>query len=260
MPEHSKYILTIGGFDPCNGAGISQDVKTLESLGCQALSVITCMTIQNDREIREVRWLEIGEVFAQIDVLLDRYPVGWAKISLTKNMDDLVQILEKLKTRLPGVRIIWDPIRAASSGFVFNRQDTDLLHEVLRKIYLATPNWKEIAHWGTGRPEEIAERLASLVNICLKGGHRPEKIGSDMLFLKDGAVKELHADRIADGGKHGSGCVFSSAVLASLADGEDLENSVVRAKQYVTAFIESSSGNLGSHFKTNSIKSAGIEY
>ena len=43
--------------------------------------------------------------------------------------------------------------------------------------------------------------------------------------------------RIAGGGVHGSGCVFSAAIAASLALGMDLLEAVRSAKRYVTAAI-----------------------
>ena len=45
----NKYntVLTIAGSDSSGGAGIQADLKTMTSLGCYGLSVITSLTAQN---------------------------------------------------------------------------------------------------------------------------------------------------------------------------------------------------------------------
>jgi hydroxymethylpyrimidine/phosphomethylpyrimidine kinase len=86
--------------------------------------------------------------------------------------------------------------------------------------------------------------------VVIKGGHRA---GAPTDLFHDGRrFVELRAARIAGGGAHGTGCVFSAAIAASLARGMELLDAVRAAKRYVTAAIRHSyrySGRpLPSHF------------
>jgi hydroxymethylpyrimidine/phosphomethylpyrimidine kinase len=47
--------------------------------------------------------------------------------------------------------------------------------------------------------------------------------------------------------KHGSGCVLSAAITASLAKGDTLENAISKGKEYVTDFLKSNNTLLGYH-------------
>ena len=51
MNHHSNpslpVVLTIGGFDPSSGAGITADLKTFSAHNCYGVAAITALTIQN---------------------------------------------------------------------------------------------------------------------------------------------------------------------------------------------------------------------
>ncbi|MCP4120852.1 MAG: thiamine phosphate synthase [Bacteroidetes bacterium] len=241
-------ILTIGGFDPSNGAGITADVKTFEALNKPALSVQTCMTVQNESEIRKIYWFTYEQIIEQIEVLLELHRPRFVKLSLTENLESAWNIVEFLKEKLPGVKIIWDPVMRSSSGFDFyDHVDKSFLMKILKGVYLATPNWEEIGKWRDGDPIETAARYSSLVYICLKGGHRPDKPGVDTLFKDGRTVHSFPPVRRSLYSKHGSGCVFGSALTAYLSGGADINNAIRRAKDYIEAFLDSDPGLLGRH-------------
>jgi len=241
-------ILTIGGFDPSNGAGITADVKTFEALGKPALSVQTCMTVQNESEIRKIYWFTHEQIIEQIEVLLELHRPRFIKLSLTENLESAWNIVEFLKENVPDAKIIWDPVMRSSSGFDFyDHVDKSFLMDILKGIYLATPNWEEIGKWRDGDSLETAARYSSLVYICLKGGHRPDKPGVDTLFKNGRAVHSFPPVKRSLYSKHGSGCVFGSALTAYLSGGADVNNAIRKAKDYIEAFLDSDPGLLGRH-------------
>lgn len=248
MQGSGKYILTIGGYDPSNGAGITQDVKTLERLGKPAVSVLTCVTVQNDAEVRSVEWLAQDTIHRQVDVLLDRYRVSWVKVSLVRDLASLRSLLRHLKLRLPEVRVVWDPVQVSGSGYRFNTQDSYvLLVDVLRDCYLVLPNVMEWNSWTNAGAGSGKTQLREIVNICITGGHRPDDPGTDILFQTGGSRTEIPAERLVENEKHGSGCVFASAVTAALSEGRRLVEAIGIAKTYVAGFIDSAPGPLGIH-------------
>jgi len=54
--KNRPYILTIAGFDPSGGAGLTADIKTFESLKCYGLAVCTANTVQNDTAFSACYW------------------------------------------------------------------------------------------------------------------------------------------------------------------------------------------------------------
>jgi hydroxymethylpyrimidine kinase/phosphomethylpyrimidine kinase len=81
--------------------------------------------------------------------------------------------------------------------------------------------------------------------VLVKGGHlinafAPER-ASDVLLSRDELVV-LEADRVATKNDHGTGCSLSAAIVAGLALGRDVPNSVRDAKSFVLAALASAAG------------------
>ena len=73
--------------------------------------------------------------------------------------------------------------------------------------------------------------------VVVKGGHLGGDYSTDVIF--DGnRFMELTHRRIFTHNTHGTGCTFSSAVAAFLAQGKDFFDAVKSAKEYVTGAIE----------------------
>ena len=85
--------------------------------------------------------------------------------------------------------------------------------------------------------KEAARAIAALGprHVVVKGGH----FGSDAVdVLFDGErFTELPAKRVATTSTHGTGCTFSSAIAAGLANGKGVGEAVADAKAYVTEAI-----------------------
>ena len=58
MPEKQPVVLTIAGFDPSSGAGVTADIKTIAAHGCYGVACITAMTVQSTVGVRRVQALD----------------------------------------------------------------------------------------------------------------------------------------------------------------------------------------------------------
>src|SRR5216683_2327489 len=47
-------VLTIAGFDPTSGAGVTADIKTMAAHGCYGVTAITALTVQSTAGVRQV--------------------------------------------------------------------------------------------------------------------------------------------------------------------------------------------------------------
>lgn len=242
------YILSIAGFDPSSGAGLTSDVKTSEALKCYGLSICTANTIQNDVEFIACHWTPIDIIKSQITILFDRFEIEYIKIGIVENWDILLDIISFVLLKNPKVKIILDPVLQSSSEFQFHDSDENTLHAILDKIYLITPNYNEIKQLFSNKSiEETIIHIQSKTNLFLKGGHYEDAIGKDQLFLTNGKQYILNPKQKDYSEKHGSGCVLSTAIASYLALGFPLLKACYRAKRYTEKFLTSNKTLLGTH-------------
>jgi len=252
MSDYQLFIMTVAGFDPSGGAGLLADIRTFEHHKQYGLGVVTANTIQNDSEFLATEWTEEKTLIKQIDILLKKYSVEFVKIGLVKNVYFLDEIINRLLFYNCNVKIIWDPVIKATAGKTFHNEINNLLLEkILNKIYVLTPNLDEIKILFPENYSKESELLNIVkqykCNLLLKGGHSKESRVVDQLFTKNG-TKKFEGKKFQGYSKHGTGCVFSSALTANLAKRNTLKNSCKNAKKYVEKFILSNKTNLGSHF------------
>ena len=248
MSAH-QYILTIAGFDPSSGAGLTSDIKTFQAHGLYGLSVCTAVTVQNDVDFFESHWMETEVVLNQIDVLFQRFSIDYVKIGIVKNWLSLSQIISKLKVLNPSVKIVLDPVLKASAGFDFHEQEMmNFFDGILSQLTLITPNYEEIKALYPNRSiDETIEHISSKTNLYLKGGHRSDKVGLDQLFYNKIVQLNIEPGIKNVSSKHGSGCVLSSVLASNLALGYSLTESAQLSKKYIEQFLSSNTTLLGTH-------------
>lgn len=244
-------VLTIAGFDPSAGAGILADIKTYECIGVYGIGIITALTLQTEKKFKSIQWRNVSTIKEEMAFLLKQYPVKYAKIGITRNMEMLQEIIHTLNKK--NILIVWDPVLKSSTGKnFFHRKNLLQIKNIIKDIYCVTPNVEEaLILSGQTNTIEAGLYLSKHTNVIIKGGHNQEHLGTDVLFLhpKSRSVKILPQTNSLVYPKHGSGCVFSSALTAYLALGYSLRKSAQMAKIYTEHFLASNKTLLGYHFK-----------
>ncbi|PCI31343.1 MAG: hydroxymethylpyrimidine/phosphomethylpyrimidine kinase [Flavobacteriaceae bacterium] len=246
------YVLSIAGFDPSGGAGLIADSKTMEALKCVGLAVCTANTVQNDVSFKACYWTELSIMLDQIALLFERFPIGFVKIGIVENWLVLDTLLTDLLLHQPNLKIILDPVLSASASYLFHADDSsdemEFLDKVLEKTYLITPNFEEIQGlYAAKNIEETIAHISSKTHLLLKGGHREDSLGKDVLYHRNGSVVEMLPEKGNYTEKHGSGCVLSSAITCYLSLGFSLENSCVQGKRYTEKVLSSTTNLLAYH-------------
>lgn len=237
-------VLTIGGFDPSAGAGVLADVKTFEQCKVYGLAVNTANTVQTGSDFVSVNWLDEALIWEQLKLLKSAYKIRFIKMGLIPSFEWIKKVADLFSENDP--IIVVDPILKTSSGFDIDHEIPKLIHNFSYCSYL-TPNWNEVKLLAQEEDAyKAAQDLVKWCNIYLKGGHSKDRVGKDYLFTK-GAVKTLSPKGSCVSEKHGSGCVFSAALLAYLSLGYPELKACLKAKQYVTRFLESNKTLLGFH-------------
>ena len=247
--KNRPYILTIAGFDPSNGAGLTADVKTFESLKCYGLSVCTANTIQNDTDFTDCHWTPIEVIKGQIDILFKRFDISVVKIGIVENWTILNTIIDIVLEKNASAKIVLDPVLKSSTDFDFNNDtSTEKLDTILDKIYLITPNYNEIQQLYKDKSiEGTIAHISSKTNLFLKGGHNDKAIGKDQLFTTDKKEFNLNPKLPNCSEKHGSGCVLSSAIASYLVLKYPVLKACYKGKRYTEKVLNSNKTLLGYH-------------
>lgn len=236
--------LTIAGSDSSGGAGIQADLKTFSALGVFGMSAITAVTAQNTLGVNAIRELDEAIIDAQIAAIYDDIVVGAVKVGMLSSAI-IVQTVADALSRYGAKHIVVDPVMVSKSGSRLLRPEAmNALKDMLFPLAeVVTPNLleaSEIAGFAvTNRQgmEEAARVIHDLgpKYVVVKGGHL-DGPACDILF--DGHTFAcFENERINTIHTHGTGCTFSSAIAAGLAQQLSVEASVRRAKQYITGAI-----------------------
>lgn len=241
-------VVSIAGLDPTAGAGLLADVKTCEQHRCLGFGVASALTVQTENTFHRVDWLPLTTILDQAAPLFAQYAVAVVKIGIIENFTVLDSLVRWITAQRADIRLVWDPVLAASAGFRFvDDVEPARLQEVLRRIYLVTPNVPEARQLaGIDDAQEAARQLARYCRVYLKGGHLTEHTGTDYLYEAEQVTTFLPGTHRA-WPKHGSGCILSSAIAANLAWGKSLPQACTEGKAYIERILNSNENLLAYH-------------
>lgn len=255
MPEKIPVALTIAGSDSGGGAGIQADLKTFAALGVHGASVVACLTAQNPARVLAIEPCPPHMLRRQLEAVFQELPPAAVKTGMLFSAENICVAAGFLKNqRAP---LVVDPVLVSTSGakLLQPRALKMLLDRLIPLAALVTPNLAE-AQILSGRKISSLEEMddaARKINwrfgcaALVKGGHlRGERRATDIFF--DGQTRMvLRAPFVKGIRTHGTGCVYSAAICAALARGENLPRAVQTAKRFVTRAILKSC-RIGNHF------------
>lgn len=242
--NNMKTALTIAGSDSCGGAGIQADIKTMTMNGVYAMSAITALTAQNTTGVRAISEVTPEFLGQQLDAVFEDIFPDAVKIGMVASSELIHAISEKLlfyKAR----NIVVDPVMVATSGSALLKTDAidTLTRELLPMATLVTPNIPEAEILSDSKIETADDMRAAAkkigdTNNCavlLKGGHSVND-ANDLLYA-DESFQWFEGKRIQTENTHGTGCTLSSAIASNLAKELPLDESVRRAKEYISGAL-----------------------
>ncbi len=239
-----KRVLTIAGSDSSGGAGVQADLKTITLLGAYGASVITALTAQNTLGVQAIHNPPPEFVAQQIDSVLSDIRFDAAKTGMLSTAAIVEAVADRLAAAaLPD--IVVDPVMVAKGGARLLAPDAEaaLIERVLPLASLVTPNLPEAEALTRRRVASVDDMKQAAARICgmgpqavlVKGGHLA---GDAVDVLFDGERFELFpGERIPSRHTHGTGCTYSAAIAALLAQGMELAAAVAEAKRFVAEGI-----------------------
>ncbi len=240
-------VLSIAGFDPSSGAGITADIKTIAAHRCYGAACITAITVQSTAGVKQLQPLAgdlVGRTLAELAADL---PIAAVRIGMLGS-GEVAHAVADFLARAALSNVVLDPILKSSSGAdLLDVPGVAVLRERLLKLAtLITPNIEEAAAL-SGQPvanvpemKTAAVRLHELgaKDVVITGGHLDQPIDLLSIPTPGGCEQEeLRSDRVRSRSTHGTGCAFATAVACNLAVGRGVREAVLLAKAYVTQTI-----------------------
>jgi hydroxymethylpyrimidine/phosphomethylpyrimidine kinase len=247
MAASPPVVLTIAGFDPSSGAGITADIKTIAAHECYGISCITALTIQSTQGVRRVEGVDPKIVAETLQELVSDLAVAAVHIGMLGNEQVVAVVADFLgQAELP--HVVLDPILKSSSGAdLLDAAGTrQLIERLIPLAELVTPNLDEASALtrmtvtNLDQMGEAAARLHSLgaANVVVTGGHLEKAIDLLSFTTPRGTEREVFkADRQRSNSTHGTGCAFATALACHLAHGRGIPEAVLLSKAYVSAAI-----------------------
>lgn len=247
-------LLTIAGFDPSSGAGITADLQTFWNHGLYGMSAITSLTVQSARGVAAVEPVHGDLLRRTLDCLAADLRLAGVKIGMLATSEVVSEVAAFLeRSDIDPTRVVLDPVlRSSSEVELLEASGVEKLRaDLLPLVGWVTPNLDELAaltrqpvadraaiHAQARLLQELAATKSGVrgLNIVVTGGHLDPP--DDFLLTADGREAWFPGTRVrARGihGEHGTGCAFSSALLCRLVLGDAPEDAVLAAKAFVVA-------------------------
>jgi hydroxymethylpyrimidine/phosphomethylpyrimidine kinase len=251
MAETPQVVLTIAGFDPSSGAGVTADIKTIAAHGCYGVACVTALTVQSTAGVQRVEPVAaelVAETLEELaaDVKIDAVHIGM--LGTAKVVKEVAEFLERRGAKSKLQNIVIDPIIKSSSGadLLDSSGIKVLIERLLPLATVVTPNVDEaqtLTALKVGNEEEMRTAAAKLHEmgcgaVVVTGGHLDKAIDLLSFTTKKGVEQEVfRADLVRSNSTHGTGCAFATAIACHLAIDRGLAEAVLLAKTYVTAAI-----------------------
>lgn len=248
-----QTALTIAGFDPSSGAGVTADLMVFAAHSLFGTSCITGLTVQSTVGVLATRPVEADVVRSTLACLQTDLPPAGIKIgmlSTAANVIAVVDFVSELRVQGKLIPVVLDPVLRSSSG----RELLDssglklLIEQLLPLVDWVTPNLDELGIM-TGRSvsyrddmiktAQALQEKSPKLNIFATGGHLDPP--DDLVITADKEIFWLPGKLIASRSTHGTGCALSSALLSRMILGDSAFAASTAAKQYVAEAIRTAS-------------------
>jgi hydroxymethylpyrimidine/phosphomethylpyrimidine kinase len=255
--KKNPVALTIAGSDSGGGAGIQADLKTFAALGVHGTSAIACLTAQNPKRVLAVEPCPPKMLRRQLEALFQELPPAAIKTGMLFSRENIRVVAKFLGGKPSRAPLVVDPVLVSTSGakLLQPRALGVLMEQLLPLAALVTPNLSEAEILvgqkisSLGEMAVAAQKIHSRFGcaVLVKGGHlRDSRQATDIFFDGKNEII-LRAPFVKNIRTHGTGCVYSAAICAALAQRKSLQEAVRVGKRFVMRAILKSY-RVGNHF------------
>ncbi len=228
-------VLCLSGHDPSGGAGIQADIETIVSHQCHAASVITALTDQDTRDVKQMLPQPASAIISQARTILEDLPVKAIKIGLIGHVET-AKAIHTILSEYSTLPVILDPVLAAGGGAVLSNDTLieTVVELLLPRTTILTPNSIEARQLANLDDLQLSgSKLLELgcEYVLITGAHEQSDAVSNQLFYKGKCIETYTWDRLPYN-YHGSGCTLASSIAALIAHGLEVETCLLEAQEY----------------------------
>ncbi|MEN8206848.1 MAG: hydroxymethylpyrimidine/phosphomethylpyrimidine kinase [Pseudomonadota bacterium] len=246
-------VMTFSGHDPSGGAGIQADIETLSSQGCLATTVITALTVQDSRDVTEVKAIDASHIIAAARTVLENMPVAAFKIGMIGSADT-AQAIHNILQDYPDIPLVLDPVLVSGGGTQLG--DEHLLNSIRDQLLphttVLTPNSIE-AHLLAPEADTLDDCAFALLDrgaeyVLLTGTHEDTPHVINSLYHARQMLESFTWERLPHS-YHGSGCTLAACTAGMMAHGLDPFHAVHEAQDFTwNALQQGFRPGKGQHF------------
>ena len=234
------HVLVVSGLDPSGGAGIQADIQAITALGCHPLPVLSCVTVQDTRNVYGASTIDPDIIRQQLERLAEDSPIAAIKTGALGSAE-VVDVLVDFLAKHPGIPLITDPVIKAAGGG--DLADEALIDRMKQRLFplaeMLTPNGIELALLGeSDDPDTAANNLLNTGchSVLATGGHGKGQDIINIVYSKGSAPKSFHVERVG-GEYHGTGCTLAAAIAAGRASRLGIDAAIGQAQNFVSRAV-----------------------
>src|SRR5437879_11719135 len=141
MAQAPPVVLTIAGFDPSSGAGVTADIKTIAAHGCYGAACGTALTVRSTAGVGRVEAVSaelVAEILTELSTDVDIASVRIGMLGSAKVTRAVADFLGRKKLE----NVVLDPILKSTSGAALIDQSGAriMVERLLPLTTVVTPN------------------------------------------------------------------------------------------------------------------------
>lgn len=247
-PNPKPVVLCISGHDPGGGAGIQADIEAVAAQGCHAVTLITCLTVQDSSNVLEVLPVQPDILLRQAELLSQDFQIAALKIGLIGSRG-ITQTIRQIRKMLPDIPMVLDTVLASGGGQGVGA--VDFLKPLIPLSTLITPNRHEARKLsGEETPDACAAKLLQMgcTAVLITGADEASHDQVTNTLFSNAETRHWQWPRLPHG-YHGSGCTLAAGIAAQLAKGTPLFEAADIAQEYTwKALQQGFKPGTGQHF------------
>lgn len=237
-----RKILSIAGFDPSGGAGLTLDSLVAREHGFFCYGALTVTVAQSSCGVKSVFPLEPACLKEQLQAVAEEGSLEGVKLGLIGTVRLGEVVAEFLKSSQFNL-VVCDPVIRASDGTLLVEEKLTAFYReaIFPLVSVVTFNLEE-ARLIFKAENDIQSVLDGLKkwggSFVLKGGHVEGTKAVDYVY-SDCEVSSISLPRL-ERDVRGTGCAFSTSLLCQLTSTASLKEAAEKAKEYVFRKIKES--------------------
>ncbi len=235
MLKSKPVVMTLSGHDPSGGAGIQADIEAIHAQGCHATTVITCLTVQDTRNVYQLESVPAELVWRQAIRILNDMPIQAFKIGLIGS-EQLLEVIEKILRLAPDIPVVLDPVLTAGGGKKLSKNTLEqaICDTLLPLATVILPNIPEAQQ--LSKKQHMGDAAHYFYQqgcdySLITGTHSSHNAVINTLYHKGRKLSELSWPRLPHT-YHGSGCTLASSLAGLIASGQPMGEAVRLSQQY----------------------------